>query len=157
MEFEFIALVEQMSRQEQAFAQLYSDLAKSFGLSECAMWILYILDLADGEVSQSDISDRLMFPKQTVHSAVQKMVKEGLLSLTVIPHTKNRKRVEFTKKGQAFADQTVVTLKQAESLALSQMGKEKMNQYVTFQGEYLAEMTKVFQKQGLLEEKDGED
>ena len=49
--------------------EIYSAAARSFGLSDSAMWILYFLRLNNGTCQQKELASSLSQPKQTTNSA----------------------------------------------------------------------------------------
>ena len=56
--------------------EVYHRLARHCGLSDSAFWILYTLREAEGPVSQKQLCDELYLSKQTVNSALKKLVEE---------------------------------------------------------------------------------
>lgn len=144
--------IEALGRQEKAFASLYRQMAKHFGLSECSMWIFYFLLVTEGQVSQQDLVEMMAFPKQTIHSAVKKMAEQGQVVLTKIPESKNRKEISLTKEGRAVVQQTVHKMLEAELVAIERFGQEKMGQLARLQGQYFALIQASFKEAGILEE-----
>jgi hypothetical protein len=51
------------------YEEIYRGVAKSFGLSDCAFWILYYIRQSEEKVTQKDICSFIYQPKQTVHAA----------------------------------------------------------------------------------------
>ena len=49
---------------------LYRAVARGFGLSDCAFWVLYALREAERPMTQSDVCAAVYQTKQTVHSAL---------------------------------------------------------------------------------------
>ena len=90
--------------------------AKSFGLSDCAFWILYCIRQSEEKVTQKDICSFIYQPKQTVHSALKKMVEDGLIEVGDY-NGKRHKYVTLTEKGEAFSKKTV-DLVLAEEIAI---------------------------------------
>lgn len=86
--------------------KIYRTVAKSFGLSDCAFWILYCIRQSEEKVTQKDICNFIYQPKQTVHSALKKMVEDGLIEVGDY-NGKRHKYVTLTKKGEAFSQKTV--------------------------------------------------
>ena len=52
--------------------ELYHEIARCFGLSDCALWILYTIREEEQALTQSDICESLFLPRQTIHSAIKK-------------------------------------------------------------------------------------
>ena len=86
--------------------EIYRTVAKSFGLSDCAFWILYCIRQSEEKVTQKDICNFIFQPKQTVHSALKKMVEDGLIEVGDY-NGKRHKYVTLTEKGEAFSQKTV--------------------------------------------------
>ena len=139
-----------MSTQEKRFGALYRSLAASFGISDCGMWVLYYLLIADEDISQQELMKLMQFPKQTINSAVTGLVKKGYVELEMIPGTRNRKKIMLTDEGRSFAENTVCRLQAAESRAINEMSDKKMKQYIALHDEYLELLEKEFSKEGLI-------
>ena len=86
--------------------EIYRAVAKSFGLSDCAFWILYYIRQSEEKVTQKDICNFIFQPKQTVHSALKKMVEDGLIEVGDY-NGKRHKYVTLTEKGEAFSEKTI--------------------------------------------------
>ena len=74
------------------------------------MWVLYFLSSAGKDLTQQDLIDRMMFPKQTVNSAVAKLAEQGPLTLTPILGTRNKKSLSLTEEGKKLAEDTVLRM-----------------------------------------------
>ena len=96
--------------------EIYQAVAKSFGLSDCAFWILYCMRQSEEKVTQKDICSFIYQPKQTVHSALKKMVEDGLIEVGDY-NGKRPKYVTLTEKGEAFSKKTI-DLVLAEEIAI---------------------------------------
>ena len=96
--------------------EIYRAVAKSFGLSDCAFWILYCIRQSEEKVTQKDICNFIYQPKQTVHSALKKMVEDGLIEVGDY-NGKRHKYVTLTEKGEAFSKKTI-DLVLAEEIAI---------------------------------------
>lgn len=94
----------------------YHEFAVSMKLSDSAQIILYVLcELGDGCL-QKDICERSYLSKQTIHSAVRKLEKEGFLILT--PGKGRDMHLSLTEAGRALAEKTVYPLAKAEYQAM---------------------------------------
>ncbi len=102
------------------YEEIYRGIAKFFGLSDCAFWILYFIRQSEEKVTQKDICSFIYQPKQTVHSALKKMVKDGLIEIGDY-NGKRHKHVILTKKGEEFSRKTVDLVLAEEIAAFEDM------------------------------------
>ena len=94
---------------------LYHRLARACGLPDCAFWLLYTL---------------LSLPKQTVNSALKKLVEEGVLRLEAADGNLKNKRVCLTEAGEAFLRRTVDRVFGVESAAAARLTEEERSALV---------------------------
>ena len=78
----------------------YHRLARHFGLSDTAFWILYTLREMGGSVSQSQLCGELFLSKQTIHSALKQLEQGGFLQLENLPNNRKNKLVRVTPQGE---------------------------------------------------------
>ncbi|MFR2768582.1 MAG: MarR family winged helix-turn-helix transcriptional regulator [Thomasclavelia sp.] len=114
---------------------LYRNLAKKFKMSDCMIWILYILREDDRSVTQSDMCNMMYMPKQTVNSSLKKMESEGYIELLNI-NDKRSKQVCLTEKGVDLANNTVDIIISKENNALSKMDKEEQALFINLFKKY---------------------
>ena len=136
--------------QEKMFDALYRSLGASFDLPDCAMWVLYYLSSSKSELSQQELVEKMMFPKQTINSAVTGLTKKGLVKLVVISGTRNKKRIVLTDDGRELADKTVARLFKAECRAVEQMGPQRMAAFMELYHEFFLCLQEEFRKDGLI-------
>ena len=139
-----------MNAQEKRFGALYRQAALTFGLSECAMWVLYFIISADEPLTQQELTERIMFPKQTINSAVSNLAQKGFLELQVMPEMRSRKQIVLTPEGEELARSTVKKMRMAEERAVKTLGQEKMEQYIALHDEFLAQLQMRFEKKGII-------
>ena len=138
-----------ISTQEKQFDALYRGVASRFQMPDCTMWILYFLICSDEAMTQQDLIEKMMFPKQTINSAVSGLVKKGLVELKMIPGTRNRKRILLTDAGARIAQDTVERMRSAEERAAARLGSAKMEQYAKLYQEFFSALQQEFRKEGL--------
>ncbi len=136
--------------QEKRYDALYRKCASVFGLPDCAMWILYYLSSSDEELSQQDLIDKMLFPKQTINSSTIKLADQGMLELTPIPGTKNKKKITLTEQGRKLAEGTVVRIRRAEVQAVKDMEKQKMEQFLTLYREFYECLEAAIKNEGII-------
>lgn len=141
-----------MGRQDSLYDDLYRRVAASFGMSVCEMWIFYFMLAAKGGVTQQDVASMMMFPKQTVNSAVAHLVKDGMVLLKALPNARNSKKIAFTRKGRNMACKTVNHLLQSEIRATQKLGGEKTIRYISLRDEYYQFLKSEFESDFLKDE-----
>ena len=142
--------LEEINTQEKEFASLYKATAQNFGLTECAMWLLYFVSKSEKPLMQLDIAQQTMYPKQTVNSAVAKLVADGLVELKTTAENKKNKYMFLTERGKSLAQDTVEKMYIAETKAVKSLGRDKMNEYIRLHNEFIAALQSEFEKEGLL-------
>lgn len=141
--------LENISTQEKRYDALYRGVASRFGMPDCAMWVLYFLISSDKPLTQQDLIEKMMFPKQTINSAVMRLVQKGLLELQMVPGTRNRKNILLTESGIETIHNTVERMRKAEERAAASLGEEKMEQYAELYRKFFLTLKQEFAKEGL--------
>lgn len=109
---------------------LYHRLARACGLPGCAFWLLYTLRSEEAPLTQTQLSEQLSLPKQTVNSALKKLVEEGVLRLEAADGNLKNKRVCLTEAGEAFLRRTVDRVFGVESAAAARLTEEERSALV---------------------------
>ena len=115
-----------MSNKSEA---LYHKVAFSIGISDSSLGVLYTLLDAEAPCSQYDLCSEWSIPKQTINTAVAALQKKGMVFLSPIPGTRNKKNIAFTEFGRDFAEKTVGILRMAELDALAELSPEERELY----------------------------
>lgn len=122
-----IDLIEQQRKEQDA---IYHSVAARHGLSDTALWVLYILHITEGDCTQQDLIRQCFFSKQTVNTAVTGLVNKGCLILEMIPGTRNLKRLLLTEKGKAIVAETAKPMREAEKRAYGSLSEVELEQYL---------------------------
>lgn len=114
---------------------IYHDIALKLGLSDSGFDILYTLcEIGDGCL-QKDICDATMLSKQTIHSSVQKLAKDGYLSLQ--PGKGRDLHIHLTSAGKAFMEEKITPAIQTENLAFTDMSKDEQEEFLRLNRKYI--------------------
>lgn len=124
---DFIRQIEQQQK-EQDF--IYHSTAVRYGLSDTGMWVLYNVYAAADTVTQQELCRQCFFPKQTVNTAITRLIENGYMTLEVIPGTRNQKKILLTAKGAELAERTVGQLIEAEKRAYAALTPEELQVYL---------------------------
>lgn len=138
--------------------QLYHRLARACGLSDCAFWLLYTLREEEGPLTQTQLSEILCLPRQTVNSALKRLVKEGCLRLEAVDGNLKNKQVMLTDRGEELLRSSVdlvfrleenasARLTEKERTALLSLGKKLMNAFRAETDHFLARFDRAEQKE----------
>lgn len=125
------SIIDQIEQQRKEQDALYHGVAVRHGLSDTALWVLYILHITPGDCTQQDLIRQCFFSKQTINTAVAGLVKKGALTLEMIPGTRNLKRLLLTEEGKAIAAETVQPMREAEKRAYRALTEEELKQYLS--------------------------
>lgn len=104
---------------------LYHRLARSCGLSDCAFWLLYTLRTEEAPLTQTQLCELLSLSKQTVNSALKKLVGQGYLRLEAADGNLKNKQVLITEAGDAFLSRTVDQVFGVENAAAAHLTAEE--------------------------------
>lgn len=86
---------------------LYHSLARHYGLSDCAFWILYSLREEGKPLTQTDLCNALHTSKQTVHSALKNLETAGYIRLKSTPDDRRNKQIYLTDEGELFLQRSI--------------------------------------------------
>lgn len=114
---------------------LYRQIARRFGLSECAFWILYSLREANASLTQSELCYALSQPKQTINSALKKMEECGYIEL-LSGQDRRRKQLQLTSKGELLAQETVDKVIILENQAFDTFSEEEQELFLRLLHKY---------------------
>jgi len=125
-----------LNRQFKAVDAIYRNAANYFGIPESAFWILYIV--SDGEqYTQYDLCSTWFYSKQTINSAISKLVAEGFITLESKMDARNRKIIKLTTKGKRIIASTINRVKDAEVRAFESMDEGDRTEFIRLFGKYL--------------------
>ena len=133
------------NRETKKLDDVYRSAAKSCGISECAFWILYTLRVEEKPFTQAEICEFLIEPKQTVNSALKKLVAEGYLALSSGADQRS-KLVRLTPKGEQLARARIDRIPEAEAAALRAMTPDERGALIRLTGRFRALLEQQLKK-----------
>lgn len=129
----------QLQRLNQIYQQMdwiYHTMALRCGLADAAYWVLYALYDVDRPLAQQDLCQFWSYSKQTIHSAVSSLQKQGYVALRPLEGRK-RKAVELTEEGRRFCQTTVALLFEAEYRAFARLTPAERTQLLSLYDKHL--------------------
>ncbi len=125
----------EFNRYWRCLDDIYHDLARRQGLSDSAFIILYSLHtLGDGR-SQRDICREASISKQTVHSSIRNLERDGCLFLE--SGSGRDKRIWLTDSGRELVRRKICPVVALENAAFTAMGPEASREYLRLVGTFV--------------------
>lgn len=81
----------------------------------------------DPELTQKELSDKYLVPRQTVNNAVQFLKREGYITLSQDKNDKRWKRIRFTGEGLAYARKELAPVLALEAYSLEHFGADRFS------------------------------
>lgn len=138
--------LELINQQHKETDAIYHNAAVRFGLSDCVLWILYALCESECEYTQNDLCNEWFYPKQTINSAINNLVKCGYVSLENIPGTRNSKNVRLTDEGKSFSEKNIQSLLRAEQKAFGRLSEQERRTFLELSEKHIGFLKEEVEK-----------
>ncbi|MGN1389435.1 MAG: MarR family winged helix-turn-helix transcriptional regulator, partial [Bulleidia sp.] len=127
-------MIHRFNRINDEITALYHRAFRKLGFSDSEMVILYMLcDYSHG-LTQSDIINVTGMSKQTVNSAISRMVQNGWIMLG--ERTNHRREIRFTETGEAISRDVIVPFIAAEDHLFEGWTAEEKEQFLLLHQRY---------------------
>lgn len=113
---------------------LYNSFMEHFGLSTSESMILFCI--SEGIDTQSAICKKLYMPKQTVHSAIKKLEKAGIVVVSDQKSKDKTKKIILTDVGYKAYKEKVYPLDEVECEAFEKLDKDEQREMVRITAKY---------------------
>lgn len=121
----------------------YQQMARSLGITETTLWILYAMRFEPEGITQRHICEFMHEPKQTINSALKKMEADGLLTMQS-GESRRTKLVRLTPAGHALAQKTADRVLITEQRALAQFSEAEFQQFCALLNKMSSAMMTIF-------------
>ena len=125
------------NRTSKELEQLYHAYARRAGVSDAALWLLYVIRLGGGNLTQAAICADWHYPPQTINSALKRLEAQGLVALAPATGSKRDKAVRLTPEGEKVVGRVIDPLVEAERSALAALAPEDRAALVSLSQRYL--------------------
>lgn len=95
--------------------EIYHNYALKYNLSDAALWVMYAIYEANGNITQADISNFWFFRRQTINTALKNLEQQGFINLISTPDNRKSKQIKFTDKGNEMLKKVIFPLLEAEN------------------------------------------
>lgn len=113
---------------------LYHEAAVKMGISDSVQNILYVICDQGSRCSQSEISRLTGISRQTIHSAIHKLERDGIVYLE--QGQGRNTLVCLTEQGKDFAAEKVAPLLEAERRIWNEWTQEEQREYLRLTEKY---------------------
>lgn len=120
--------------------EIYHALAKHFGLSDCAFWILYFVRERGEAYTQTELCDMLFLSKQTVNSALKSLERKGYLQQETSADDRRNKRLSLTPAGAGFATETIDRVFALEEKAFARFTERERETYLSLARQHVDQL-----------------
>ncbi|MCI5822347.1 MAG: helix-turn-helix domain-containing protein [Lachnospiraceae bacterium] len=122
--------------------KIYREAAQKLGLSNSAFDIFYTICEYEDGCQQKDICEATFLPKQTVHSAIHNLEKEGLIVLT--PGKGRGVKITLSGLGKEKIIPLMKPVFQGESAAFDAMTLEDSKTLLDLSNQYVSHLRDAF-------------
>lgn len=126
---------------------LWHEMAVKAGMSDSAFMILYsILELGEGCL-QKDICRLNAVSKQTVHSSIKKLERDGFIEFG--NGSGNDKKVYLTSYGKSFTREKILPFSDMENEVFAEMSEEESQMLIRLTKKYLTQFQKKIKSKNI--------
>lgn len=125
------------NRNSKELEQLYHAYARRAGVSDAALWLLYVIRLGGGNLTQAAICADWHYPPQTINSALKRLDAQGLVTLSPAAGSRRDKAVRLTAEGEKTVEHVIDPLIAAECGALAALSPKERAALVSLSQRYL--------------------
>ena len=119
-------LYNQFSKELDGLYHLY---ARKSGLSDTAFWILYSVEESQSVYTQ-ELCEDWSYSRQTVNSALKKLVEQEIIELRPLPGNRKNKQIVLTASGKALVAEIISPLIEAERNSFLKLGEEDGEEFL---------------------------
>lgn len=130
--------------------RIYSEFARTCGLSDCAYWVLVDTSTAGGSIAVSRLTSEWFYSKQTINSAIKALTARGFATLEFAEGSRKNKVVSLTEEGRRFAKRYAMPAQGAEQRAFDALEPCEQREIMRLIGKFsqvLGEECEAFKRQ----------
>ena len=120
-------LYNQFSKELDGLYHLY---ARKSGLSDTAFWILYSVEESQSVYTQKELCEDWSYSRQTVNSALKKLVEQEIIELRPLPGNRKNKQIVLTASDKALVAEIISPLIEAERNSFLKLGEEDGEEFL---------------------------
>ena len=130
--------------------RIYSEFARTCGLSDCAYWMSVDTSTAGGSIAVSRLTSEWFYSKQTINSAIKTLTARGFATLEFAEGSRKNKVVSLTEEGRRFAKRYAMPAQEAEQRAFDALEPCEQREIMRLIGKFsrvLGEECEAFKRQ----------
>ena len=119
----------------QEINSVYEEYARSVGLSYTSLFTLHIIAWTEN-CTQKYIAEQMFLPKQTIHSVVTAICRQGLVEYREVSEDRRHKTLHLTEKGREYAGRILSRMEDAEVCGIAQFSREERSLFLQMMRRY---------------------
>lgn len=127
-------LYNQLAKELDGLYHLY---ARKSGLSDTAFWILYSVEESQSVYTQKELCEAWSYSRQTVNSALKKLVSQGMIELKPLADNRKNKQIILTETGKELVAKVISPLIEAEKSGFIRLGDQDADEFLRLTKKYL--------------------
>lgn len=131
---------------------IYEKIAKKSKLSHTSFMLLYFIRMEKMEKTQSQIADDFFYPRQSINSAIIKLVNDELVILTTKKERGHHKLISLTEKGESFCRKWIDPIIEADSKSYCSLSIEEQELYLNLYESQLESFKDIIEKSNVLKD-----
>lgn len=111
--------------------ELYRNIAGQLDISDTEFSVLHYFCYSKKYFTQSELSEQLSIPEQTINSTITSLVKRGYVYLEDTTAAHNSKVIRLTEAGAVLCQNKIVPVLSKEINAFSRLTEEERNNLIS--------------------------
>lgn len=111
--------------------ELYRNIAGQLDISDTEFSVLHYFCYSKKYFTQSELSEQLSIPEQTINSTITSLVKRGYVYLEDTTAAHNSKMIRLTEAGAVLCQNKIVPVLSKEIKAFSRLTEEERNNLIS--------------------------
>lgn len=147
-----MALLDKLNQLYNEREAVYDKIAKKSQLSRTSFMCLYFIRMEKDEKTQAEIADDFFYPRQTINSAIQKLVNDNLVFLTIQKTKGHHKFVHLTEKGEEFCEKWIDPMIKADNESYLSLSTSDQEAFLRLYQSQLEVFKKSIKESNILED-----
>ncbi len=126
--------------------RIYDRVSKKLGITKPSLFIFLFLLRKKENITQNQIIDYWLYPKQTVSFTLHRRMMDGRIESNFVNGSKKAKGIFLTQKGKTYCNEKILPIMEAEDKAFSSLSEEERKAFVEITKKHVALLREYMDK-----------